>query len=154
MFIPESYNEIESQILNLHVKVTFGKHAPHKPILVLSMIDLIESGYVNTRFIPYDNGVERQFLRNWNRYICLNESFQPKFSVAFWHLSHEPFWNLHFKDGIDYDIKDLNNRRIYSSMSQMSKYVDGAIISEELYSLLQDSLTRAKLRVAIIKRYL
>lgn len=154
MFIPESYKEIESQLLNLHVKITFGQHAPHKPILVLSIIDLIESGYVNSRYIPYDCGVERQFLRNWTRYICFNDAFNPRFSVAFWHLDHEPFWNLQFKDGVDYDIKDLNDRRVYNSMSQMSKYVDGAMLSEELFSILQDSLTRAKLRVAIIKRYL
>lgn len=154
MYLPELYNEIESQLLNLHVKVTFGQHAPHKPILVLSLIDLIESGYINTRFIPYDDGVERQFLRNWTMYICLDESFRPKFSVAFWHLNHEPFWSLHFKEGIEYNIKELNDKRIYNSMPQMSKYVDGAMLSEELFTTLQDSLTRAKLRVAIIKKYL
>lgn len=153
MFLPDSYNEIENQILNLHVKVTFGQYAPHKPILVLSVIDLVEAGYISTRFIPYDTGVEHQFLRNWNRYICLNESFRPRFSVAFWHLDHEPFWTLHFRKGIKYDIKELNDRRVYNTMNQMSKFVDGAMLSEDIFYILQDSLSRAKLRVAIIKNY-
>lgn len=154
MFVPALYNKIEHQLLNLHVKVTFGQHAPHKPILVLSIIDLVESGYVNSRYVPYDSGIERQFLRNWDRYICINEAFKPIFSVAFWHLGHESFWELDFKDSINYSIKELNERRVYNSRQQMSKYVDGALISEELFSILQDNLTRAKLRVAIIKQYL
>lgn len=154
MFIPESYKEIESQLLNLHVKITFGQHAPHKPILVLSIIDLVESGYINSKFVPYDAGVERQFLSNWGRYICLNDSFQPKLSVAFWHLSHEPFWVLQFKKDIEYDIKTLNNKKVYNSMSQMSKYIDGAYLSEDMFAILQNSVLRAKLRVAIIKHYL
>lgn len=154
MFVPALYNKIEHQLLNLHVKVTFGQHAPHKPILVLSIIDLVESGYVNSRYVPYDSGIERQFLRNWDRYICINEAFKPNFSVAFWHLGHESFWELDFKDSINYSIKELNERRVYNSRQQMSKYVDGALISEELFSILQDNLTRAKLRVAIIKQYL
>lgn len=154
MYLPDKYEYYADMILNLHTKITYGQVAPHKPILILSILDLIESGVIFSCHIPFNRLVERQFSNTWTRYVCINDSYKPKMSVAFWHMSHEPFWEIKYQDGIDVNIKEFNEKRTYNSFSQMIKFVKGAELNLELFNILTDSNARAKLRVAIIKTYL
>ena len=138
----------------LHTKVTQGQKAPHKPILLLSVIDLIETGVITDCFIPFSQEIESQFMRLWIRYIGVSDSFQPKSSVPFWHMDYEPFWDLILKDGVVKSFDELAEERAYGDFKKMQKVVIGAKIDDDLLEVLQDPSARARLRVELIKGYL
>lgn len=155
-----SMNIIEAEkyytelLTKLHCKVTFGQRAPHKAILMLSIIDLIETGVLDNTFIPFIHEIESQFLNNWTRYVGHSDSFKPRASLPFWHLSHEPFWRVKLKETCDISFEELAQVRAYSHFGTMAKYVDGAYIDTDLFNLINYAPARAKLRVLLIKTYL
>lgn len=55
---------------HLHVKVTAGQRAPHKAIMLLSVIDLIETGVISSDRIYYTQQLDSQFHHNWVRYVA------------------------------------------------------------------------------------
>lgn len=155
-----SMNIIEAEkyytelLTKLHCKVTFGQRAPHKAILMLSIIDLIETGVLDNAFIPFSQEVESQFLNNWTRYVGHSDSFKPRPSLPFWHLSHEPFWRIKLKETCEISFEVLAQARAYSHFGTMVNYVEGAYIDIDLFNLINYAPARAKLRVLLIKTYL
>lgn len=145
------YTELLS---NLHCKVTFGQRAPHKAILMLSIIDLIETGVLDNTFIPFIQEIESQFLNNWLRYVGHSDAFKPRASLPFWHFSYEPFWNIKLKDNCEETFEKLAQARAYNQFNTMAKYVKGAFIDTDLFNLLNFAPARARLRVLLIKTYL
>ena len=84
-----------------------GEKAPHKPILLLAMIDRVEqllsmgdAGYrmINQSLIDLNPKLEQFFYKNWNQYIK-SELFTPSLSTPFFHMESESFWKLAFKKG-------------------------------------------------------
>lgn len=125
-----------------------GKPAPHKAILLLSVIELIESGVIKSNRIELTERLEQTFLKLWKRYIGTSLVFQPKIATPFWHLQNEPFWALYMNDGTDlrmvtspYSVKRLRENTY-------------AIMDPELFALMQDGDSRARLRVTLIGQYL
>ncbi len=68
--------------------------APHKPILLLSIIDLIESGDITTNTITLSKKLEKKFYETWDYYIGTVEHYKPRLGTPFWHLHSEWFWKL------------------------------------------------------------
>lgn len=138
---------------HLHVKVTFGQRAPHKAIMLISVIDLIETGVIDFPVIHYTQQLESQFRHNWQRYIAYLDGFNCSPSLPFWHLEHEGFWKLVLKEDCSKTKKELNDARIYNSPKRMMSVVNYATIDLDLFNILQDSCARAKLRVLLISMY-
>ena len=72
-----------------------GEKAPHKPILLLAMIDRVEqlvsmgvAGHrmINQLLIDLNPKLEQYFYKNWNQYVK-SELFAPSFSISFWYIS-------------------------------------------------------------------
>lgn len=154
MNIIEAEKYYTELLTKLHCKVTFGQRAPHKAILMLSIIDLIETGVLDNAFIPFSQEVESQFLNNWTRYVGHSDSFKPRPSLPFWHLSHEPFWRIKLKETCEISFEVLAQARAYSHFGTMVNYVEGAYIDIDLFNLINYAPARAKLRVLLIKTYL
>ena len=154
MNIIEAEQHYTELLKNLHCKVTFGQRAPHKSILMLSIIDLIETGVLDITFIPFEQEIESQFLNNWTRYVGHSDSFKPRSSLPFWHLSHESFWRVKLKNTCERSFEELAQARAYSHFGTMAKYVEGAYIDPELFNLINFAPARARLRVLLIKTYL
>lgn len=150
--------EIELKYLqlfeNLHVRITNGKKAPHKAILLLSIIDLVETGAIDKPLIPFSQQIDKQFVRNWMRYVSIIEGYKPRVSVPFWHMDFEPYWETILKEGATKSFKQLADERVYNDFKRMEKVVIGAKISDDLFEILKDSTVRAHLRVHLIKSFL
>jgi len=66
--------------------------APHKPILLLSVIGLLEKGiYTNSQIFILPELVA-SFKSNWSKLVETNHF--PIFAMPFYHLSSESFWKL------------------------------------------------------------
>ena len=134
--------------LNLNTAKKLGRTAPHKAILLLSVIELIESGRIQSNRIELTEVLESTFLKLWKRYVGNSLVFQAKVATPFWHLQHEPFWALYLNDG-----KELNTITSPYSIKRLRENTH-AIIDQELFELIKDEDCRAALRVALIGTYL
>ena len=133
---------------NLRTAQKLGMPAPHKVILLLSVMELIESGVIKSNRIELTERLEQTFMRLWKRYVGTSIVFQPKIATPFWHLQNEPFWSLYLNDG-----KDLSTVTSPYSVSRLRENTH-AIIDQELFELMRDEDRRARLRVLLISQYL
>ena len=161
---------------NLHVANVKGYKAPHKAVLLLAIIDMIEDRQINSTRILLTEELEVAFGKIWNRYVGKSTVFKPNISMPFYHMQHEPFWWLKEKmpgtrmvandepfnpsgkskkelfASIDKSKKELP-RGSYS-VSAMRQAFAYAEIDLSLYNILQNSDSRALLRVILINNYL
>lgn len=128
-----------------------GVKAPHKPILLLSVIDLIERGVIENNHIELSEALEKQFKYNWARYVGDSVLFQPKIATPYWHMSGEPFWAL-----VPHCGGELTKEKLQGSpysLTNLRKHVKYAKIDQELFDLLLSEDVRAKFRVLLITTY-
>ena len=146
-FVMSDYIELFS---NLHTNKQQGKKAPHKAIMLISVIELMASGYIQSNKIEFTEELENCFLKNWKQNIGESFIFKPKAGTPFWHLNSEPFWQLIPFEGGYERIVELQKGNPYSS-STIRKHIKYAVIDNNLYKLLQDESNQAILRDILIK---
>ncbi len=130
---------------SLNTNKRAGIDAPHKPILLLAILDLVESGVINGTRIELTEQLERVFLHNWKRYVGSPLLFQPKIAPPFWHMQNEPFYKLYTNDG-----KDLSGSPYSVKKLRENTY---AILDKDLFDLMKDENCRAQLRVVLVSTY-
>ena len=138
---------------NLSVNRRFGRKAPHKAIMLLSVIDLISTKQICTNKVEFSKLLEDCFLKNWKKHVGVSSLFLPKAGTPFWHMNSEPFWRLVpiEEDTERLIILQMGNPTSARTIRQHIRYAE---IDQELFDLLQSESNRAKLRVTLIKNYL
>ncbi|KAA6344455.1 hypothetical protein EZS27_007901 [termite gut metagenome] len=119
-------------------------YAPHKPILLLSVIDCIEKGYINdSKIYISSNELVSCFKKNWGIWVK-TDYWEMNFRYPFYHMSSEPFWRLVANIG-----HKIENIKPFNAL----KTINYACIDNELYLILSDNLQRQKLKQTLIKTY-
>jgi putative restriction endonuclease len=129
--------------------VATKNRAPHKPILLLALLDLVARGVITSRFIEVAGDlVELNELFNgyWRRVVPLGQTSSIAF--PFFHLKNEPFWELVPLPGKD---TQLEHTKSVGSVSQLRTLALGARLDEELFLLLQQPDGRAALRQVLVE---
>lgn len=121
------------------------KKAPHKPLLLLALLDLFVQGHIKTNFIELTPDLSDLFTLYWS---CIVPPEQ-KSSVAFpfFHLKNEGFWHLVPVPGKE---QVLAATRAIGTVGQLRDIALGARLDEELFALLQNEDNREMLRAALI----
>ena len=143
-----SYVEI---FRNLSTGVQNGKKLPHKAVLLLSILTLIENGTITENKIHLNKTITNTFASTWIDY--LHNSKIPSVWIPFWYMKSESFW--HFKALADENI--LQNLLCFAghpSVGQMRNVIKYAYVDEQLFSLMQDREERLKLKKVLIETYL
>ena len=125
-----------------------GKPAPHKALLLLSVIDLVEQGFITDSNIQLSDILEERFKYYASQYVGNNSAYDPKINYPFYHLRSEPFWELVSTTGNP--VPAISN---YST-NNLKKHIAYARIDTELIQLLKDYNKRALLRAILITKYL
>ena len=108
------------------------RKAPHKPLLLLAVLDLVHRGAITTPFIAVSGDlVELNELFNlyWRRIIPLG---QTSIAFPFSRLDREPFWELVPQTCTTITPAIINNT---SSVTYLRKYALGAKLDERLRSI-------------------
>lgn len=143
-----SYVEI---FRNLSTGVLNGKKLPHKAVLLLSILKLIENGTITENKIHLNKTIANTFASTWGDYLHNNKI--PSVWIPFWYMKSESFW--HFKALEDENI--LQNLLCFAghpSVGQMRNVIKYAYVDEQLFSLIQDREDNSKLKEALIDTYL
>lgn len=122
--------------------------APHKPLLLLSVLDLFEQGEVEYNLIELTPDLGELFARYWAKVLQFDR--RGNLALPFFHLRSEGFWHLLPKQGKE---EALNSASQIRSLSQLRETVVGARLDEALYELLCVRKPRDLLRSVLIETY-
>lgn len=137
-----------------------GVKAPHKPLLLLAIVNLCQRGLIKDKYVVLSSELVGEFKRLWRLYIGeqntggsilvaeglamdIPHSYPFKCSIEnpYYHLQHEPFWRL---------VKNEKGkeRKFYSSLKSLRDVCAYAEIDQELYDLMvnRESAVMCKLR--------
>ena len=120
---------------NLSTGVQNGVKLPHKAVLLLSILTLVDNGAITDNKIHLDKTIANTFANTWGNYLHNNKI--PSVWIPFWYMKSEPFW--HFKALADENI--LQNLLCFAghpSVGQMRNVIKYAYVDEQLFSLMQD----------------
>ena len=105
--------------------------APHKPILLISLIQAYQNGLYTTSEIQILPELVGLFKSNWQALVETNH--QCLFTLPFYHMGTEPFWELVPNRGCELWIKSKSPMRSFSNLIIAVNY---ARIDEDLKDLL------------------
>lgn len=137
-----------------------GKPAPHKALLLLSVIDLVESGVINDNHIELSEILINTFNANAKKFYARSPLFKPEVTKPFFHMQHEPFWHLvESRSCIETSMAaeraaEYGKRKPTYSVKKLREQYRYAEIDTELFKLLKNEDARARLRVLLISTYL
>jgi len=107
--------------------------APHKPILLISLIQSFQQNIYKTNQIAILPELVGLFKSNWAALVTSNHTCL--FTLPFYHMSTEPFWNLVPNPGCEIWVKSKSSMRSFANLKTAIKH---AIIDIELFNLLQN----------------
>ena len=125
------------------------RKAPHKPLLLLAVLDLVHRGVITSPFIAVTGDlVELNELFNlyWRRIIPLGQTSSIAFPFS--RLDREPFWELVPQPGTTITPAIINNT---SSVTYLRKYALGAKLDDGLFRVMQSGEGREALREALLQ---
>lgn len=133
----------------LRVDRSKGDPAPHKAILLLSIIDCIQQNEITENKVYISPELVAQFKDNWHR-LVFNPKFTSNFALPFYHLKSEGFWFLRTKLGREILLTSSHSIK---SFAQLKEVVDHAYFSEDLFQFLSNQHTRNILKHALLTAY-
>lgn len=122
--------------------------APHKPILLLAVIELIEEGNISSNRIYITPELVSKFKDLWKMLVITNH--HPTFALPFFHMRSEGFWHLVSKPGI---IIPLTSSGSIKSFKGLFQAIDYAEIDLNLFMLLCNVSTREVLKDILFRKY-
>lgn len=79
---------------NLNRNKFKGCYAPHKAVMIMAIMDLVESGHITTNVIHLDKDLKDKFREVWQRVVPVGSPFKCEYLNPFTHMDSEPFWDL------------------------------------------------------------
>jgi len=118
---------------------------PHKPFLLLSIMDLIAQGSITENFIEPSFELLDTFNTYWNSNMPLGS--KTSMAYPFPRLKADGFWHLAPNPGYENQI-NID----FSSMTKLREMCAGARMDEELFQFMGDPETREQLRTVLIRK--
>lgn len=136
------------QFEHLSTAKVLGREAPHKAVLLLAIMDLVDNGMISTPKIQLTKELETAFAREWRLYVGSPLVFKCKIATPFWHMNNEPFYELYLNSGKG--IKNFSNPYSVKRLREETF----ALIDDDLFSLMKDKESSIIMRKVLINKYL
>lgn len=143
----QCYINYAERIVDIRQAKIRGEVIVAKPVLMLALIDGIDSGvFTNNRFV-LNEWLEERYLKLMLQYTRQSQFNKPtEINNPFWHLSTDGFWHLRLK------TKEVMNTT--PSKAWLKENVDCAFFDDGLWVLLQNKEWRSRLRDFIVEHKL
>ncbi|MGB4871847.1 MAG: HNH endonuclease [Candidatus Promineifilaceae bacterium] len=122
--------------------------APHKPLLLLAVLDLFAQGSITANLIPLTPELSELFTLYWHK--VRPPSQRGNLTYPFYYLKSEGFWHLQPRPGQE---TALAVYRPNAGLNALQTLILGASLDEALYALLCTAEARQHLRAALINTY-
>ncbi|MFA1561245.1 HNH endonuclease [Aliivibrio fischeri] len=124
---------------NLNMNSNKGRKSPHKVCMLLSVMDLIQAGYIYKNRFQLDATLKERFTHFFNERRHEQDRDTPE--NPFFHLKSEGFWHLAYQDGIDASLV-----KGYSA-----KAINYAYLDDELFDYLKSVIVVNDLKDALVE---
>lgn len=138
----------------LHISRSRGA-APHKPILLLAVLDEIENGSITENRIFITPEMVSRFKEIWSVLVDSNV-FVPSFALPFYHLDgkgnkhSDHFWHLSTFPGCEIAVTSSNSIRSFAALKSSVEY---AYFDAALFDYLIQPEYRNILRITLLDKY-
>lgn len=122
--------------------------APHKPILLLSVLQAFQNNIINYKRIYITPELVALYKSNWSLLVTSNHDC--RFALPFYHLTSDGFWKLIPKPGFE-NILQLNS--IMRSFANLNAAVDCAVIDDDLFLLIKEKNSNSILQQLLLDKY-
>jgi putative restriction endonuclease len=128
-----------------------GSHErPHKPVLLLAILDLLDRGILRGNQVPFTEELESTFRRFFA--VVRSRDDQPTIEHPFYFLSGDGFWQV-FAAGQSEPLYRKGFAGGAPSAAQLRRKSATGRFDESLWALMSDPMARHQLREALIARY-
>ena len=151
-----------TQLQRMNRAVMKGYRAPHKPVLLLTIMELMEKGIITDNRIMLNDSLCDEFKRLWKILVdgeqdmdvimvaeglelTLSHNYPFKCNIAnpFYHMQHEPFWTL---------VKSDEWQQSSSvSVPSLRKWYRYAELDENLFEMMKTGASREAIRRTLIE---
>ncbi len=143
----QCYAHYTDSIMSIRQAKIRGEVIVAKPVLMLALIDGIDSGvFTNNRF-ALNEWLEDRYLSLMLQYTRHSQFDKPTdISNPFWHLSTDGFWHL--------QLQAEEDKSMTPSKAWLKENVKCACFDDDLWVLLQNKEWRTRLREYIVEHKL
>ena len=134
------------KLTNLRIDRAHG-NAPHQPVLLLSIIELIEQGRVCENKITPSPELVETFVKYWS----VITDRKPNLALPFFHLKNRNFWHHHPNPGYENALKVVPQIKTVSRLREIMAY---GYFDNDLFLLLTQPENREYIRQKLIDTYL
>jgi putative restriction endonuclease len=117
--------------------------APHKPILLLSVIENVEAGLIECNKIHLTPELMETFKSNWSSLVTTNHLC--RFALPFYHLRGDGFWHLYAK-GSQHKLKT-------PSITMLAQCFYYAYLDKRLFEILRNPTHCHLLKEVLLETY-
>lgn len=132
-------------------KADLGK-APHKPILLLAVLEMIRVGDLKSNRVFYDGLFVGHFRNQWKRYVTTGHS--PNSALPFFHMRSEGkpnyYWRLVWKPGFEIPLTASHSIKSPRALSEALEYAE---MDQELFLLMTDPVSNELLCKTLVEHY-
>lgn len=132
----------------LRVDRSHGSPAPHKPILLLSILQAVKAGQINDNKIFISPELIASFKANWSQLVTSRHDC--RLALPFFHLRSEGFWTLIARQGNDSQLLLASS---ISSINQLDSLVEYALLDEALFALMRSEEGNALLQAVLLQTW-
>ncbi len=143
-----SYFHYTRCIMNIRQAKKFGEVIVAKPVLILALIDGVDSGEFTNNVFQLNEWLEKRYETLMLQYT--KHSIFPDITAInnpFWHLESDGFWHLHY-------LGEELSKTHTPSKKWLKENVRYASFDDDLWMLLQNQVMRQRLRDYIIEHKL
>ena len=142
--------DLIKQLTSLRQGTTPYGAAPHKPVLLLAVIDGFRKGFLSSAEVDTSMELMTSFRNIW--YLLVDTKHVPNFALPFFHLGSEPseIWKLIPFPGKIIPVTKSNSIKSFRALRETVAF---ALLSDELFQALSDSSQRNELEHAILQHY-
>jgi putative restriction endonuclease len=133
---------------NLHIDRAHGI-APHKPILLLSVLQAYQNNQVQDQRIYITPELVALFKSNWSNLVT-SKRHDCRFALPFYHLTSDKFWKLIPKPGFENMLQFKDSMR---SFANLNAAIDFAIIEDDLFLLMNEKTSNRILKQCLLDTY-
>ncbi|HZK95104.1 MAG TPA: hypothetical protein VFC67_12920 [Prolixibacteraceae bacterium] len=135
------------QVTSLRRAITEFGPAPHKPIMLLALLDSFDEGEIENNWIGINEALLTRFYDLWN--LLVRTKDVPNFSLTFFHLSNERrgLWKLVLIPGKTITTK---HKFTYKSLKVLKETFLAPQLSEEFYSVITNGANRTLLKATLL----
>jgi putative restriction endonuclease len=126
-----------------------GRISPHKPVLILTVTELITEGKITSNRIDInDRFLKELFSDYWIQFAQPGDEFN--FIMPFFHLRTSSFWKLIPHRGKEQELREAESIK---SLKRINELVQYAELAPDLFGLLQNRSIAEQLMEAVMETY-